>query len=188
MKKMTRILLLTVCFSLLLVSAAKAAPPPETSSVVMTEEELANHNLSLGTISWNDDICSGKIIVKPGTKDGTYTVTMNAFYKFNDLIYGLNGNKNQLKEFAKNAAKSSFKDVRTHAQTKGWWDCRWKIKSASKNKVKAVAKIEYKAVKVDEKSKEITIKQTTVKKNGKWKTTYTVGGKTYSPSEVKKLF
>jgi chromosome segregation ATPase len=79
-------------------------------------------------------------------------------------------------------------EIRDYAQINGWWDCKWKIKKTTKTKVTATAKVEYKAVKIDEHSKEMTIKQTTVKKNGRWKTTYTVNGKKVSLKKLKKMF
>lgn len=190
MKKLaTKILSLVVLATLAIPNTiAKAAPPPETSEVIMTEDELASHNLSLGTISWNDDIYSGSIVVTYGPTDGTYSVKTEQFYKLNDMAGAFGNTAKAKKEFAKNAARTAFKDVRSYAQTKGWWDCKWKIKKTSKTKVTATATVEFKSVTMDRNSQSITIKQTTQKKNGKWKTTYTVGGKKISVENLKKLF
>ena len=182
MKKFISTLMsLVVCFSLLPTTVVHAAPPPETWELTMTEEELGYHNLSLGTISWDDDLVSGSIVVSASPTDNYYLVKSEEFFKLNDMAH-------TKKDIAKNAAKCAFKDIRYYAQLKGWWDCKWKIKSASKKKVTATAKVEFKSVSMDRNSQSITIKQTTVKKNGKWKTTYTVNGKKISATNLKKLF
>ena len=182
MKKLFSTLMsLIVCFSLLPATVVHAAPPPNVWQAVMTAEELENHNLSLGTITWGDDLVSGSLLVSYGPDDDTYRVQAEQYFKINDMA-------KSKKAIAKNAAKLAFMEVRDHAQSKGWWDCKWKIKSASKKKVTATATVEYKAVKIDENSKDITIKQTTVLKKGKWKTTYKVNGKKVSLKKLKKMF
>lgn len=183
MKKFISTLMsLVVCFSLLPATVVNAAPPPSTWEKTMSAKQLEKRNLSIGVISWDDDLVSGSIIVTAGPNDDIYYVRSKESFKLNDLA------PISKKEKAKNAAKRAFKDIRSYAQKKGWWDCKWKIKSASKTKITATAKVEYKAVKIDEYSKDLTIKQTTVKKNGKWKTTYKVNGKNISVKKLKKLF
>ena len=186
-KTIAKILSLVVLATMAIPNIAKAAPPPETSEVIMTEEELASHNLSIGVISWNDDIYSGEITVQP-LSNGKYSVKKEEFYKLNDMVGAFGNNTKAKKEAAKNAAKNDFRGIRSYAQSKGWWDCQWKIKSTSQTKVTATAKIEFKSVTMDRNSQSITIKQTTVMKNGKWTTTYTVNGKKTSVSALKKLF
>lgn len=181
MKKIITIVLsLVVLFLAIPATNVEAKAKPVKSTKTMTEKQLANHNLSLGKITWNDDLVKGSIIVK--SQNDKYSVSSNETYKI------AKKSKDQKKN-AKIAAQKAFKGVRSYAQGKGWWDCCWKIKSNSKTKVTATAKVEYKAVKIDERSKEITIKQTTKRdKKGKWVTTYTVKGKKLSTAAVKKLF
>ena len=136
--------------------SAQAAPPPNTWTKVMTEKQLADHNLSLGVIRWNDSIVKGQITVT-ARKDGNYDVKMEEYFQMNDM-------KNSKKAKAKWHAQQSFKGMRDYCQSKGWWDCNFKIKSTTATKVTATAKIEYKAVKIDEQSKEITAKITWQKK------------------------
>lgn len=160
---------------------AQAAPPPRTWTKTMTEEELADANLSIGVIKWNDSLIEGQITVTPDKTYSKYTVKLEEYYKMNDM-------KNTKKANAKWHAQEEFKGVREYCQSKGWWDCKFKIKSISSTKVTATAKIEYKAVKVDEKSQAISVKITWKKKKGTWTSTYTVGKKKYSAKTFKTLF
>lgn len=181
MKKLFTVLLsLLICLSLAPVSA-KAAPPPVELNMTLSETELADRNLSLGTITWNDDMASGQINVTNGPVEGTYFVCLREFLMLNDMA-------KTKKDFAKNAAISAFLPIRQFARDKGWWDCKWTINSLTKNKVKATAKVEYKAVKIDERSREVIIKQISTKKKGKWKTTYVIDGKKYSADSIYNLF
>ena len=181
MKRFFKVFLsLVVVLALTPATLVKAAPPPTENETTMNEMQLADHNLSLGVISWDDDLVSGQIVVTDAG-NGNYNVKSQEFWRINDMA-------KTKKQFARVAAQMEFKPIREYAQTKGWWDCRWKIKSCSKTKVTATAKVEYKAVKIDESSRELTIKQTSTKKNGKWKTTYTVNGKKMTAEAVKKLF
>lgn len=160
--------------------SAQAAPPPTTWEKVMTERELNDHNLSIGVIKWDDSLSKGSVTVKYLSGD-SYKVTYEEYYKINDM-------SSKKKIVAKSQAQWEFKKLRDYAQSQGWWDCKFKIKSCSSTKVTATAKIEYKAVKIDEKSKSITVKMTRTKKKGVWKTTYTVGKKKYTPEQAKELF
>ncbi len=181
MKRFFKVLLsLVVVFALTPATIVKAVPPPTETETTMAEEELANHNLSLGTIYWDDDLVSGQIVVTDAG-NGKYNVKSQEFWRISDIT-------NTKKGLARVAAQMAFKPIRAYAQTKGWWDCKWKVKSCSKTKVTATAKVEYKAVKMSESSKAITIKQTSTLKGGKWKTSYTVNGKKMSAAAVKKLF
>jgi phosphate-selective porin len=161
--------------------SAQAAPPPRTWTKTMTEDELADANLSIGVIKWNDSLVKGQITVTPNKKDDKYTVVLEEYYNINDM-------KDTKKAKAKRYAQNEFKDVREHCQSKGWWDCKFKIKSTSSTKVTATAKIEYKAVKVNEKSQTVSVKITWKKKKGVWTSTYTVGKKKYSAETFKALF
>ena len=183
MKKFISTLMsLVVCFSLIPATVVPAAPPPVIWETTMSEEDLANSNLSLGTISWSDDLVNGSVVVSVGPNDDAYCVKSEQYFKINDLA------PLSKKDVARSAAKLAFMEIRDYAQINGWWDCKWKIKKTTKTKVTATAKVEYKAVKIDEHSKEMTIKQTTVKKNGRWQTTYTVNGKKVSLKKLKKMF
>ena len=161
--------------------SAQAAPPPRTWTKVYTEEQLANANLSIGVIKWNDSLVRGQITVTPNRNDDKYTVKLEEYYQMNDM-------KTSKKARAKWNAQTDFKELREYCQSKGWWDCKFKIKSTSSTKVTATAKIEYKAVKIDEKSKTVSAKITWKKKKGVWTATYTVGKKKYTPEAFKALF
>lgn len=164
---------------------AKTASTTSTKIVnggVYTEKQLNDHNLSIGRIEWNDSLLSGYLIVEPNSDYSKYTVHIKEYWP-----YGLPSNPSG-KMKVKFEAKSNFIPIRTYAQERGWWDCCWKINSNTSTKLVATAKVEYKAVKVKEKSKSLTIKQTTTLKKGKFSTTYTVKGKKYTAAELKKLF
>ena len=184
MKKTTKIIMSLLTMVTLVLgpaTTAHAVPPPKSSGEIMTAKQLEDKNLSVGIITWNDDLAYGYITVEPESDDRYFVESFEVF-SINDMSFA------SKKELAKNAAKLAFKDIRTYAQSQGWWDCKYKIKKATKTKVTATIKVEYKAVKIDEKSKELVIKQTTEKKKGKWKTTYTVNGKKVSASKLKSLF
>lgn len=182
MKKIVTVVLsLLILFLAMPATNVEAKTKPVESNKTMTEKQLANHNLSLGKITWNDDLVKGSIVVK-AAKNNKYSVSSKETFKIGKM-------SNDQKKNTKIAAQKAFKSVRSYAKGKGWWDCCWKIKSNSKNKVVATAKVEYKAVKINERSKEINIKQVTERnKKGKWVTTYTVKGKKLSTAAVKKLF
>ena len=184
MKKTTKIIMSLLTMVTLVIGpavTAHAVPPPSSTLEMMTAEQLENRNLSVGIITWDDDLAYGYLTVEPES-DNLYRVESFEVFSINDRAYA------SKKELAKNAAKLAFRDIRSYAQSQGWWDCKYKIKKATKSKVTATIKVEYKAVKIDEKSKELVIKQTTEKKKGKWKTTYTVNGKKVSANKLKSLF
>ena len=147
-----------------------------------TEKQLNNFNLSVGTITWNDSLLAGSLTVTPNKDYTKFTVTIREMWPD-----GLPAHPSK-KMATRNAAKSAFIPIRAYAQEKGWWDCYWKITKSTDKKLVATAKVEYKAVKINEKSKELNIKQTTTLKNGKYTTTYTVNGKKYTAAKLKKLF
>lgn len=164
---------------------AFAASPASTKIVdggVYTEKQLEAHNLSVGRIEWNDSLVAGWLVVTPNKDYTKFTVSIREIWP-----NGLPA-KPSKKMKVKFEAKNSFLPIRAYAQEKGWWDCNWIIKSNTSTKLVAQAKVEYKAVKINEKSKSLTIKQTTTLKNSKYTTTYTVKGKKYTAAQLKKLF
>ncbi len=184
MKKITKLFVAMLTIIAAIVAAvpvtAQAAPPPTDWEEVMTEKELNDRNLSIGIIKWDDSLAKGSVTVTYFSGD-SYKVSYYEAYKVNDI-------SDKKKIVAKSQAQWEFKKLRDYAQSKGWWDCNFKIKSYSSTRVTATAKIEYKAVKVDEKSKAVTIKMKRTKKKGVWKTVYTVGKKKYTPEQAKELF
>lgn len=164
---------------------AKTANTGSTKIVdggVYTEKQLNDHNLSVGRIEWADSLLAGSIVVEPNKDYTKFTVHIKEFWPS-----GLPANPSK-KMKVKWEAKNSFIPIRAYAQERGWWDCNWTITSNTSTKLVAKAKVEYKAVKIDEKSKTLNIKQTTTLKNGKFTTTYVVNGKKYNAAELKKLF
>ena len=67
--------------------SAQAAPPPRTWTKVYTEDQLANANLSIGVIKWNDSLVKGQITVTPNRNDDKYTVKLEEYYQMNDIIW-----------------------------------------------------------------------------------------------------
>jgi len=184
-KKVAALLTSVLTFIAAIPATVQAAPPPSINSWIWSYDECQNGNLSEGTISWNDDLVNGTLTVKEidsNNDDWQFQIYSEEFYHISDMP---DMNKKQL---AKRTAQLAFMPVRTAAQNKGWWDCRWKIKSLSKTKVVAEAVVQYKAVQTDVKSRDVKIKQVTEKKKGKWKTTFKVGSKSYSPNKIKAVF
>lgn len=186
MKRVVSSIIIVAIVLCLFPTTAFAKSAGTTSKIVdggtYTEQQLKAHNLSVGKIEWNDSLLAGWLRVTPNKDYTKYTVTIREYWP-----NGLPANPSK-KMKVKLEAKSSFIPIRAYAQEKGWWDCNWTIKSNTDTKLVAQAKVEYKAVRIDEKSKTLNIKQTTTLKNGKYTTTYTVNGKKYTASQLKKLF
>ncbi|MBP5512259.1 hypothetical protein J6X90_02645 [Candidatus Saccharibacteria bacterium] len=180
------IIIATIVLCLFPMTTFAASSASTTSKIVdggvYTEQQLKAHNLSVGRIEWNDSLVAGWLVVTPNKDYTKYTVSIREMWP-NGLP-----SKPSKKMKVKLEAKNNFIPIRAYAQEKGWWDCKWIIKSNTDSKLVAQAKVEYKAVRIDEKSKTLNIKQTTTLKNGKYTTTYTVNGKKYSASQLKKLF
>ena len=181
MRKLVSFIVAVIMFFCIFTVPAEAAAKVKNGGTY-TEKELNNFNLSVGRIEWNDSLLCGSLVVTPNKDYTKFTVRITEYWP-----NGLPSNPSK-KMRVRNEAKSSFIPIRSYAQEKGWWDCKWIIKSNTDTKLVANAKVEYKAVKIDEKSKELNIKQTTTLKNGKYTTTYTVNGKKYTAAQLKKLF
>lgn len=187
MKKLvSKVFVVVLCCVLFAMSSAvpaNAASVKIENGKTYTAKQIANANLSQGIIRWSDDMVSGYIRVDPADKKGKkYTVWIREIQRV-----GLPANPSN-KQKLRGWAESIFWPIRSYAQTKGYWDCEWRIKSNNGKTLKATAKVAYYAVKATEKSRELNITQVATLKNNKYSTYYVVNGKKYTQAELKKLF
>lgn len=192
-KVFAAVLTLVLTFAAINPVTALAVAPPNQQTWIWTASQLQSKNLSVGTISWNDDLVTGYIETYENcgywnngrwVYDGKYTVYLNEVYNISDMP-----DRNMTKkQIAKRQAQIAFVPIRAAAQNKGWWDCQWNYDVVRKNKVAASATVEYKSVTMNRNSKSVYIRQITKKKNGRWETMFFVGDKSYTPSQITSVF
>jgi hypothetical protein len=98
--------------------------------------ELRELNLKVGQIIYDDDLCKGGVNVEPICNGDLYCVSIYQFYTINEKP---KTTKAKNKAFDMQDAKG----MRERAQSIGYWNCSYQLKSAGIKKVKSISTFEY---------------------------------------------